>query len=193
MSRNDGRLVDKREHAFYALLKAHLPQFNFGVEIEGNHLFLTYYGEYYYAVLEYTGNPPREDRGVWDIPRLARYEIGERQASELQVVELQTLRGMASKAVASVQTQVEAQKQIVRDRVAEGERNRKAKPCEHCEDMNSIPRRRPNGTDAPFTCTCGIRYVYDRQLRWWNRETCAESQHRHEELMYVLQYGEPDY
>ncbi|OHA18478.1 MAG: hypothetical protein A2664_00855 [Candidatus Taylorbacteria bacterium RIFCSPHIGHO2_01_FULL_46_22b] len=188
------KLDHKRLLGFRAVLRPVLPiELNFAEEVEGRYLFLTYYGEHFHDVLEFSGRPPREDRGVTDTPRVGRYDIGDRESSSFSDGELQELYAWVAKTVAATQAQVEAAKAIVRARVAEGERNRQAEACELCKDMNSNPPRMPHGSDSPFTCTCGIRYVYDDRLRYWYRETQAQSDHKHEDMLFVLQYGEPNH
>ncbi len=169
----------------------------FGIEVEGSYLFITYFGEFFYLTPEFTGQLPVEERDVTKTPQVGRIEIGDRQASDFSEQESTVLRhkveeivAKSQAATASAKAKYEAE---VRERLEDAKRNREAKACEHCVRINSLRSESLGFTRRVFKCTCGIRYVYDSQFRWWGRKTEAESEHEIQETLWVLRNGEPDY
>ena len=187
----------ERRHAFYVAIPEVKDEMSFGIEVEGQYLFVTYFGNYFEEVTDFNGRLPKEKDGTTELPRVGRHEIGQRNVSDLSTTELEALRSLIARLVVETKARVEsihrAKRAVIDARVEGGRKNRERKACARCEDLNSTPRRFPNGTDSPFTCDCGIRYAYNRQLRYWERKTVDESQHDTEEMLFVLRYGEPNH
>jgi hypothetical protein len=185
-------------HGFYRLAGDLLPRYGpYFFDIDGGFLYLTYIGTYFYGIPQFDGSLPKETSGIFAKPRLARFEVGQKQASEFSEEERQVLRGWVLGTLLQVKARVAAHLKKrdaeIRSRIEEGESNRRAKACEVCKDINDPPCVNFNAGRRAYICTCGIRYVYDPYLCWWDRRTLAESEHEHAEQMDAIRYGEPNW
>ena len=196
----------KRRKLLEQAIKDDIQNF-FILEVEGADLYLVYLGPQSYSV-NAVSDVHRET------PRVGRYAIGTQE--EFTEADCEKIRAWAVR----VQSQtVEEADRITREeeaetqaRIEEARLNREKKECEQCCDLNfatpsayldlsfhefgehqSGSRPGPHGNFQAFTCSCGIQYWFNRDLRWWERKTQAQNLHEYRELCDAFKYGVPDY